>query len=143
MTGSPRSLCSQLFGPGLLHNYIKAWSSGQPQRTGYKYKAKHSSTARCPPRVAFLPSLPRQPAEGSATRPRVIRVTSCTNTCAGSSGFKRGRSIFIGAVIYCKGSLCCQVSLQLLLKGHSRLLFGLNQVDVMQMSVEVLHKYCF
>lgn len=41
-----RSSASQLFGPGLLHNYIKAWSTAQPQHTSYKYddtSSLHSS----------------------------------------------------------------------------------------------------
>lgn len=40
------SSASQLFGPGLLHNYIKAWSTAQPQHTSYKYgdtSSLHSS----------------------------------------------------------------------------------------------------
>lgn len=31
------SSVGQLFGLGLLYNYIKAWSTAQPQHTGYKY----------------------------------------------------------------------------------------------------------
>ena len=42
------SSASQLFGPGLLHNYIKAWSTAQPQHPSYKYDYNTSSLHSSP-----------------------------------------------------------------------------------------------
>lgn len=51
------SSANQLFGPGLLHNYIKAWSTARPQHTRYKYNVNSSprSSSLCTPFPSSYP----------------------------------------------------------------------------------------
>lgn len=115
VTGSPPSSVSQLFGPGLLHNYIKAWSTGQPQHTGYKYD-DNSSLHSCAVRALSAASYPCSCAsalkEALHQSPRVICVTSYINTHDGVSGFQRRRSIFTGGWSPARVYLCLRASLR-------------------------------
>lgn len=135
VTGGPRSSVSQLFGPGLLHNYIKAWSTGQPQHTGYKYdddSSLHSCTLRALGAASYPCSCASMLKEALQQSPRVICVTSYINTHDGVSGFERRRSIFTGGWSTARVSSVSKQVCDVHLTESSGFLRGLNLVRVTQ-----------
>lgn len=95
------SSASQLFGLGLLHNYIKAWSTARPRRTSYKYDDNPSlRSPHClhPARLILFLFLYKH-SEGS-TGPisppdlTALSVTCCIHMHVGVSGFEHRWSIF-------------------------------------------------
>lgn len=136
VTGGPRSSVSQLFGPGLLHNYIKAWSTGQPQHTGYKYDdnpSLHSCTVRALSAASYPCSCASMLKEALHQSPRVICVTSYINTHDGVSGFERHRSIFTGCWSAARVSFVSEQVCDVHLTESSGFLCGFNLVRITQM----------